>query len=184
MSNQCRHTVLKENWVWKLLRYGTAWLGSQGVFWKPDMRQDAAMEVREEVTRSKDLMEIFHGRIERRQGRRGMLTWRKKFKVQKEQGLGILHRSSPSSSCWTSVSSSVKWLHELDICKGVLQLCPDCSTCLQASPTAPMSCWGLRLSLSARRKSLPFLLAGSSVRSRETKCLNHYRVEPQMRQHI
>lgn len=84
MSNQCRHIVLKEEWVWKLLRYGTVWLGSQGVFWKPDMRQGAAMEVREEVTRSKDLMETFHGRIERWQGRRGMLTQRKKFKVQKE----------------------------------------------------------------------------------------------------
>ena len=59
-------------------------MGSQGVFWKPDMRQGAAVEVREEVTRSKDLMETFHDRIERLQGRRGMLTRRKKFKVQKD----------------------------------------------------------------------------------------------------
>lgn len=70
--------------MWKLLRYGTVRLGSQGVFWKPDTRQGAAMEAREEVTRSKDLMETSHGRTERRQGRRGMLTRRKKFEVQKE----------------------------------------------------------------------------------------------------
>lgn len=83
MSHQCRHIVLKEEWVWKLLRYGTVWLGSQGVFWKPDMRQGAAKEVREEVTRSKDLMETFHGRIERRQGRRGMLTGERSSKCKR-----------------------------------------------------------------------------------------------------
>lgn len=156
------------------MRYGTVWLGSQGVFWKPGMWQGAARE----------LLETFHGGTERRQGRRRALTRRRKFKVQKERRLGILHHSSPFSSCWTSVSSSVKWLHELDICKGVLRLCPHHSHCPQPSPTAPMPCWGLRLLLSARRKSLPFLLLGSSVQSRGTRCLNHYRVEPQMRQHI
>lgn len=158
--------------------------GSQGVFWKPDMWQGAAREVREELTRSKEPMETLHGGTKRQQGRQRTLTWRRKFKVQKEQRLGILRHSSPSPPCWTSVSSSVKWLHELDICKGVLQLCPHHSHCPQPSPTAPMPCWGLRLSLIARRKSLPFLLLGSSVRSRGTRCLNHYRVEPQMRQHI
>lgn len=54
------------------------------MFWKPDMWKGAAMEVRKEVTRSKELVETFHGRIERQQGRQRMWTWRKKLKVQKE----------------------------------------------------------------------------------------------------
>lgn len=65
--------------------------GSQGVFWKPDMWQGAAREVREEVTRSKEPMETLHGGTKRQQGRQRTLTWRRKFKMQKEET-----RNSPS----------------------------------------------------------------------------------------